>query len=226
MPSFKLSVWNFGKSLPSPGHPNVWNWIATIYLIQTFASLVVMQLLDLRFAEVAVPIVFLVLGASVAFFFRWCELSNSLGTWKWWAPVIFYAIFVFSLSNRSYPGALPTFNTKVFHPIEYITLGIFLSVAWHNFSKHKNASFLVPCVLISGILFAISDEIHQAFVPGRSARISDVLIDSVGIALGCGIFLLTTHTRNQTKDEHVSQSCEGESDQPPPLLGANASLDE
>lgn len=36
-----------------------------------------------------------------------------------------------------------------------------------------------------GVLYAVSDEIHQKFVPGRSGEIRDVLIDSAGVALGC-----------------------------------------
>ena len=213
MPSFKISASIFGRSVLSLADRNLWNWVAAMYAIQTVGSLIVMQLLGLRFAEVVLPIVFLILGASVAVFFRWCDPSNRLGLWKWWAPVFFYALFIFSLSNRSYPGALPAFDTKVFHPIEYITLGIFLSVAWRNFSKQKRPFFIILCVLISGILFAVSDEIHQAFIPGRTARITDVLIDSVSVALGCGIFLLTKCSRKVTKDECLSQSLEREHDE-------------
>ena len=34
------------------------------------------------------------------------------------------------------------------------------------------------------VIYAITDEIHQAFVPGRSCEIRDVLIDSSGAVLG------------------------------------------
>lgn len=34
------------------------------------------------------------------------------------------------------------------------------------------------------VVYAISDEIHQVFVPGRAGRITDVLIDSAGIVSG------------------------------------------
>ena len=46
-------------------------------------------------------------------------------------------------------------------------------------------------VLISfsvGVIYAISDEVHQYFIPGRSARIIDVCIDSTGVLTG--IFIL------------------------------------
>ncbi|MGV8147190.1 MAG: VanZ family protein [Alkaliphilus sp.] len=35
----------------------------------------------------------------------------------------------------------------------------------------------------------ISDETHQIFVPGRSAQGTDVLIDSIGVIVGIGMYL-------------------------------------
>ena len=43
--------------------------------------------------------------------------------------------------------------------------------------------------LIVGVLYASSDEIHQYFVPGRSARVFDVMIDSAGVCLGIWIVI-------------------------------------
>ncbi len=38
---------------------------------------------------------------------------------------------------------------------------------------------------ILAVLFAISDEFHQSFVPGRTPWIVDILIDSMGALVGC-----------------------------------------
>ena len=38
--------------------------------------------------------------------------------------------------------------------------------------------------LIIGIIYASSDEIHQAFVPGRGPMLTDVLIDTSGVTVG------------------------------------------
>ena len=38
------------------------------------------------------------------------------------------------------------------------------------------------------MLFAISDEFHQSFVPGRSASLMDIGLDLLGIVLGLGVF--------------------------------------
>ncbi|MDK2919766.1 MAG: hypothetical protein PWQ37_2499 [Candidatus Petromonas sp.] len=40
------------------------------------------------------------------------------------------------------------------------------------------------------ILYAISDEVHQLFVPGRGAQVTDVLIDSFGAFIGIGMYEL------------------------------------
>lgn len=72
---------------------------------------------------------------------------------------------------------------KAAHMSEYAVLFIMiyapLILVYNN--KHKNqmlASFSL-CVL-----YAISDEIHQYFVPGRTSTPVDVIIDSVGTILG------------------------------------------
>ena len=42
------------------------------------------------------------------------------------------------------------------------------------------------------VLFAIADEYHQSFVPGRSCQIKDMIIDSCGVICGtlAGIILI------------------------------------
>jgi VanZ family protein len=38
------------------------------------------------------------------------------------------------------------------------------------------------------VLYAVSDEVHQLFVPGRGAQVTDVLIDNAGAFVGIGIY--------------------------------------
>ena len=44
--------------------------------------------------------------------------------------------------------------------------------------------------LLICILYAISDEVHQMFVPGRGPQVRDVLIDGAGSLTGIGLYLL------------------------------------
>lgn len=38
--------------------------------------------------------------------------------------------------------------------------------------------------LIIGILYAITDELHQFFIPGRGPLVSDVILDGIGVLVG------------------------------------------
>ena len=39
-----------------------------------------------------------------------------------------------------------------------------------------------------GLLYACADEFHQTFIPQRGGRLTDVLIDLIGVSLAVGIF--------------------------------------
>ena len=75
---------------------------------------------------------------------------------------------------------------KSAHFIEYTILGMLYSFCFRSFGSKR--PFLWPAV--SGTLYAVTDELHQVFVPGRSGQINDVLIDAAGSALGAAIVLL------------------------------------
>ncbi len=51
--------------------------------------------------------------------------------------------------------------------------------------------------LIIGFLYAVSDEIHQYFVPGRAMQTRDVLIDTAGVLLGICIVHGLNRIRNK-----------------------------
>ncbi len=169
---------------------NPWNWIALIFAIQLAGALAAMSLFAINFSSVVLPVGLLALGVVSALSFRWFDRENGLGWWKWWVPLVIYALVVFFLSNRSYPEARLTMDTKFFHPLMYLTLGVLLAVAWHPFLKQIGMRGFVCCVQLIGTVYAASDEFHQAFVPGREPTFTDVLIDSAGVALGLGLFLL------------------------------------
>lgn len=53
------------------------------------------------------------------------------------------------------------------------------------------------------VLYAISDEIHQLFIAGRSGQPSDVILDSLGAVSGLGIFMLIE--RRFSKKKHLEK---------------------
>ncbi len=74
---------------------------------------------------------------------------------------------------------------KYAHMFEYCMLGISsLLFARELLIKQKEKPTAPLAAWGFSFLYACSDELHQYFVPGRSARFTDVLVDSVGFTLG------------------------------------------
>jgi len=76
------------------------------------------------------------------------------------------------------------FIRKNAHFFSYFILGLLVMNALYQKGYRKFVLSLMIC-----ILYSISDEIHQTFVPGRGGNIIDVLIDSIGSLIGIGLYL-------------------------------------
>ncbi len=72
---------------------------------------------------------------------------------------------------------------KSAHFTEFLILGVILFLTVRDL--RKRASFWIPWTI--GAAYAVSDELHQHFVPGRSCELRDVLIDACGVAAGVAI---------------------------------------
>lgn len=70
---------------------------------------------------------------------------------------------------------------KTAHFSEYALMGFL----WYIWLKHKRWN--MPIAFGATALYAITDEFHQSFVPGRSCELRDVLVDSSGGL--CGILI-------------------------------------
>lgn len=77
---------------------------------------------------------------------------------------------------------------KLAHLSEYLILGILIISLISEFTLINRKAFLIGLLLC--IIYATSDEIHQLFSVGRSARILDILIDTIGSSIGISIYYL------------------------------------
>lgn len=71
------------------------------------------------------------------------------------------------------------------HMIGYALLAVSLMRA-----QQKVTPRIVLLTLGVCVLYALSDEFHQSFVPGRNSALIDVGIDLIGAAVGVGIWSL------------------------------------
>ncbi len=74
------------------------------------------------------------------------------------------------------------------HFIEYVVLGFLSANTVRALKLKQNAIFWLPILICC--IYAISDEIHQYFVPGRSCQFQDIVVDTLGGVAGIVCFLV------------------------------------
>lgn len=84
-----------------------------------------------------------------------------------------------SMSDLTLPDIGISFTDKIVHFGLYGLLGWLLARGF-NASASK---FPTALPIVIGMIFAVSDELHQAFVPGRDADIFDLAADFLGILI-------------------------------------------
>ena len=101
---------------------------------------------------------------------------------------------------------------KLAHFSIYAVIGFLLMSLMSTYKiKQKNR---IAISAIIGLLYAISDEIHQAFVPGRGPLVGDVFIDFSGVIMGIFIayiiiiFCLSKLFKNEVRDGKSEIKCE------------------
>jgi VanZ family protein len=96
-----------------------------------------------------------------------------------YAPPIIWAGLIFFLSDQStLPGASHPFIDLIFKQ----TAHIFVYAVLHFLIWRTNKrSLFIPILL--AFAYALIDEFHQSFIPGRTATIIDIGFDSMGILI-------------------------------------------
>ena len=113
-------------------------------------------------------------------------------------PAIAWAIAIFiqsSISSFATPEIGLDFEDKILHAIGYAILGYLLRralVFQKNPFIQEYAGWLT---ILIGSAYAISDEIHQSFVPGRFADVGDAIADIIGIVLVIFIYFIGKHIK-------------------------------
>ncbi|MBN4074890.1 MAG: VanZ family protein [Alkaliphilus sp.] len=129
-----------------------------------------------------------------------------------WLAVLLWMVLIFNLSSQpaNQSNKLSEGITKaIVDTVERVAPSTDFDLSRLNHIVRKNAHFFaylvlallvmnavrrtggndIKLTLLICVLYAISDEMHQIFIPGRSAQLSDVLIDSVGVVVGIVMYL-------------------------------------
>jgi len=100
-----------------------------------------------------------------------------------WAALLFG---LSSISDLSSPVNLFSWDDKIQHALAYMPFGWLLlrSLAWKRKIHRGDFGFAI----IIGVLYSVTDEIHQYFVPGRFMDWTDAVADAIGVTVGGWIF--------------------------------------
>lgn len=112
-----------------------------------------------------------------------------------WIPPLIWAAFIFALSSIEQVKVSEFFfwdflAKKGAHFTEYAILYFLI---FRANGKNHLSSFILT------MLYALTDEIHQSFVPGRTAAIYDIAIDFSGAA---GALYIIWKLRQKTPAKH------------------------
>jgi VanZ family protein len=104
-----------------------------------------------------------------------------------WSLAAAWAFVIFVLSSipaKTFPSIQPFGNfDKAVHLVLYAVLGALCLVAARKTWSTRTA-WLVLTTSFLALVYGITDELHQSWVPGRSADPRDVLADGIGGVIG------------------------------------------
>lgn len=94
---------------------------------------------------------------------------------------------------------------KLAHFTIYAILGLLLMSLAETFDFTNKKRIILS--LLVGILYASLDEFHQSFIPGRTAAVTDVLIDTAGVITGIlFIFLVLKIIQSKRKKKKTNKA--------------------
>ena len=104
---------------------------------------------------------------------------------KFWFPVFFYSGIIFYVSSWQKVPVSPEipFLDKFLHLLEYSGLG-FLTARAEKATTGFSLGTIGWTAVLFCLLYGLSDEFHQMFVPTREVSLADVAADTLGGFLG------------------------------------------
>lgn len=96
-------------------------------------------------------------------------------------------VYVSSLPGTTLPNLGFWNMDKLLHFGAYFFYGLLLQLFFRGNLKSGKASVIILSILF-GVLFALSDEIHQSYVPGRLGDVYDFAADSLGIIASTSLY--------------------------------------
>lgn len=123
------------------------------------------------------------------------------------APIIWMILIYFLSSRSTFPVHFSESGYEYFSSLLHIFLYIVLTFLIANALTTAKVKFKHALLnaLIIAMLFGILDEWHQAFVPGREARLSDWVLDVVGCLVAGNLFWLRVNIKENKENKLLGE---------------------
>lgn len=92
------------------------------------------------------------------------------------------------------------------HFLEYAVLGFLVLVAVRAFVTANGKISLISILIC--LTYALTDEVHQLFIPGRTFQLIDIILDTAGAAVVIAVFFVINSRPEQSLSE-TSREGEG-----------------
>lgn len=115
---------------------------------------------------------------------------------KHWLPSLLLMAIIFILSSQSdIPGPPDPLLNRIFKKSAHAIGYGMLAISYARALAGSGVRQAVPLALCFAILYGISDEWHQTFVPNRFGSPFDVLIDTTGASIGLYVWQRTRRAK-------------------------------
>lgn len=101
-----------------------------------------------------------------------------------WLPVAVYMAAIFVVSADADPPMPEGVSDKSMHLLAYAGLAVVVARAVAGGLPRRVTWRVALAALSIAVGYAVTDELHQMFVPNRSADVYDLLADAIGAAAG------------------------------------------
>jgi len=131
----------------------------------------------------------------------WSGAQKTIIDFLWrWLPLLCWMAFIYFLSDQPklpHPARKLGLSDYVFdYGAHAFTFGVLTVLVWRVLRIERNGwpswttRMPIRSAAVWAACYAASDELHQMFVPGRWAKLTDLIADGVGIAAAAGFIVL------------------------------------
>jgi VanZ family protein len=117
---------------------------------------------------------------------------SAIGSMGWWLAAGLYALAIFLLAGQSYPLGvkhLPFLVDKAIHVLVYGAFSVVLFAALRHSRPRTPSLVLAGVAAVIAVLYGLSDEYHQSFIPFRHTDAYDLAANTVGAVVAQGLVL-------------------------------------